>query len=161
MVPGRAIAFAFVFAAAALMTIACQPRDESPGLWLSGERAEARVTDWAFTNETEEIFIETRPWYFLPHSTTIWCVELDGQLYIGSYAEGKKAWERNVKRDPRARLSIAGRLYDVTVTPIRDPDRAHALDAAYARKYDMVEVFGEQVPEWWYYRVEQHAPSDG
>jgi hypothetical protein len=153
--PIFAISMAGIFAIT--FSIACQPQDERPGAWLRGERAEEPVADWRFTDEIEEIFIETRPWYGIPHSTTIWCVALDGGLYVGSYGDEKKAWEQNIERNPEARLSIAGRIYDVTVAPATDSDLIEALDAAYARKYDMVEVFGEEVPDWWYYRATQRT----
>ena len=65
---------------AAVAVLGCQPEDETPGLWLRGEIALERVDDWRFTNDIEEIFVETRPWYGIPHSTTIWCVELGGEL---------------------------------------------------------------------------------
>ena len=121
---------------AAVAVVGCQPEDETPGLWLGGE-----------------IFIETRPWYGIPHSTTIWCVELGGKLYIGSYGEEKKTWEKNVARRPAAKLAISGKLHEVTVVPVSEPNRIEALDAAYAKKYDMAEVFGDEIPEWWYYQV--------
>ena len=143
----------------ALTGLACQPVDEHPGLWLAGDTVREEVSDWSFSDPIEEIFIETRPWYRLPHSTTIWCVALDGGLYVGSYGDEKKAWERNVERNPEARLSIAGRLYEVTLEPVTDGDLIEAIDTAYSRKYDMVEVFGDEVPDWWYYRVAQHTGS--
>ena len=142
-----------------VVATACQPEDESPGLWLRGESAPEKVADWSFSDGIEEIFIETRPWYLLPHSTTIWCVALDGELYIGSYGDEKKAWEQNIERDREARLSIAGRIYDVTVAPVTTGELTEALDAAYAQKYDMLDVFGEEVPDWWYYRVAQRTPA--
>jgi len=40
---------------------------------------------------------------------------------------------------------------------VTDRDLIEALDAAYARKYDMEEVFGEEVPNWRYYRVAQRG----
>jgi hypothetical protein len=137
----------------AVAVLGCQPEDETPGLWLGGEIARERVADWRFTNDIEEIFVETRPWYGIPHSTTIWCAELDGELYIGSYGEEKKTWEKNVARRPAAKIAIAGRLYEVTVVPVTEPSRIEALDAAYAKKYDMAEVFGDEIPDWWYYHV--------
>jgi hypothetical protein len=145
---------------ATLVSVACQPRDERPGLWLSGEPAEDKVADWSFTDEIQEVFIETRPWYGIPHSTTIWCATLDGALYVGSYGDETKSWERNIERDPEARLSIGGRIYDVSLVPVTDDERIRALDAAYASKYDMVEVFGEEVPDWRYYRVAQRGLPD-
>jgi hypothetical protein len=139
----------------AALSVSCQPKDVRPGLWLSGDLVEERVDDWRFTEEIEEIFIETRPWYGIPHSTTIWCAERDGNLYIGSYGDEKKTWEKNIARNPDARLAIEGKIYEVTVKPVADRALVDALDAAYVQKYDMGEVFGDDLPEWWYYRVEQ------
>ncbi len=31
------------------------------------------------------------------------------------------------------------------------------LDEAYAQKYDMAEVFGDELPEWGYYRIAQRG----
>ncbi len=134
---------------------ACQPQDVTPGLWLSGEVVDQVVDDWTFTDDVEEIFIQTKTWYLLPHSTTIWCAEMNGELYIGSYAEGKKRWENNIERNPDARLRIAGKLYNVTVTPVTIPQATTEIDAKYTSKYDMEEVFGMDLPTWWYYRVSQ------
>lgn len=139
--------------AVAAVWLACQPRDVRPGLWLRGEGVETPVSSWSFAEDVEEIFIETRPWYGLPHSTTIWCVVSDDRLFIGSYGDQKKAWEKNVARHPDARLSIEGRLFEVTIKPVTDAALSAALKAAYERKYDMVETFGDDVPAWWYYEV--------
>jgi hypothetical protein len=51
------------------------------------------------------------------------------------------------------KLAISGKLYEVTLAPVTEPSQAEALDAAYAQKYDMAEVFGDVIPEWWYYHV--------
>ena len=139
--------------AIAAWCVGCQPKDVIPGQWLRGDLVEEQVDDWGFTQEIEEIFIETRAWYRIPHSTTIWCVEHSGELYIGSYGDQKKRWEKNVARDPNVKLAIAGKLYESELSPVTEVDRVAALDAAYASKYDMAEVFGDEVPDWWYYHV--------
>jgi hypothetical protein len=146
---------------ACVASTGCQPKDVRPGLWIAGEATPEHVVDWRFTDDIEEIFIETRSPYLLPHSTTIWCVELGGQLYVGSYGEDKKTWEKNLARRPEARLSIAGKVYDVTLVPVVDPDLGEALDGAYAEKYDMADVFGSELPPWWYYLVEQRGSRSG
>ncbi|HIG43483.1 MAG: DUF2255 family protein [bacterium] len=138
-----------------LMSLACQPRDVQPGLWLSGDEVNQQIDDWGFTDEIEEIYVETKPWYGIPHSTTIWCVVFAGELYIGSYGVEKKAWENNLAQDPEARLGISGKLYKVAVSRVTDKEIAENLNIAYNRKYDMEEVFGNEVPEWWFYLVEQ------
>jgi hypothetical protein len=145
--------FTFALAVAAAAVLGCQPEDETPGLWLDGEIVTKRVADWRFTNDIEEIFVETGTWYGIPHSTTIWCVEVGGELYIGSYGDEKKAWEKHVSRDPTAKLSISGKLYEVSLAPVSERALIEALDTAYAQKYDMADVFGDEIPEWWYYRA--------
>jgi hypothetical protein len=140
--------------AALVFAAACQPKDTRPGVWLSGETTNRPVQDWRFTDDVEEIFIETRTWYGVRHSTTIWCVELDGQLYVGSYDDDVKYWEKNVARNPDARLRIQGQIHDVTVTPVANRELGEGLDRRYAEKYDMAEVFGDDPPAWRYYRVE-------
>ncbi len=138
----------------AMVCIACQPSDVRPGLWLRGENVSEPVDDWRFASDVEEIFIETKPWYGIPHSTTIWCVEIDGKLYVGSYGEEKKTWENNIARNPVAKLRIGEKIYPVRVTAITDPTLTNTVDAAYTQKYDMAEVFGDDLPPWWYYTIE-------
>ena len=53
--------------------------------------------------------------------------------------------------DPEARLRIASRIYDVTVTPVTSPELTGNLDARYETKYDMEAVFGDSPPGWRYY----------
>ena len=144
-----------MFSIIGALLIACEPKDVQPGLWLSGEEVTEQVNDWRFTNEIDEVFIETKPWYGLPHSTTIWCVEFQGALFIGSYGKEKKNWENNLTEQPTARLKINNSLYSVMITELSDETLFAAVDQAYSKKYDLVEVFGEEVPQWWYYRVEQ------
>ena len=155
--PSTVIDFRLVAALAVAITcLGCQPQDVKPGLWLSGEAVEEPVGDWTFTDDIEEIFIQTKTWYLLPHSTTIWCAEMRGELYIGSYGENegeKKRWEKNVARNPDARLRIDGKLYDVTITPVTGGRMVADLNIRYNEKYDMEEVFGDELPTWWFYRV--------
>ena len=141
------------FSGALLFAMACQPQDTRPGFGLSGTRATELIQDWRLTNAVQEIFIETRTGYGLRHSTTIWCAELDGRLYIGSYDDDIKFWERNIARDREARLKIEGAIYDVTVTPVASSELNRKLDERYAAKYDMADVFGDDLPAWRYYRV--------
>ena len=138
---------------AAACLLGCGPSDERPGTRLPGVAAEEQVADWTFTDGIDEIFIETRTWYRIPHVTTIWCVALGGQLYIGSYGEEKKYWEKNVARNAEARVSIDNVIHEVQVDPVTDPTAVAVLDEALNRKYDMAAVFGDEDPPWWFYRV--------
>ena len=143
----------FIGVASALT--ACEPSDVRPGLWLKGEEVTASVASWRFAAETDEIFIETIPWYGIPHSTTIWSVVVEDNIYIGSYGLDKKAWEKNLMENANARLGISGKLYSVVVSTIEDEKLSASLSLAYNSKYDMAEVFGEEIPLWWFYSIKQ------
>ena len=41
----------------------------------------------------------------------------------------------------------------MTVTPVENRELSERLDRRYAEKYDMAEVFGDDLPAWRYYHV--------
>jgi hypothetical protein len=73
---------------------------------------------------------------------------------VGSYGEDKKTWENNIARNSEAKLRIDGKIYKVRVSPITDATLTKTVDVAYTQKYDMAEVFGDDLPLWWYYSIE-------
>ncbi len=73
IVGGSLVLFCLVLGLITLRIIGFEPRDRSPGLWLKGELVTTPVTDWSFTDQFEEINVETRTWYFIPHSVTTYC----------------------------------------------------------------------------------------
>ena len=123
-----------------LLLVACEPKDRRPGLWLSGEVVREPVHDWSFTNDIPEIFIETHPWYGVPHSVTVTCVGIGDRLYVPSvYRErgnfpDERAWNRNVVRDPRVRLKIGGRIYERKAVLVQDPAEWQSVLDAFTRK---------------------------
>jgi len=127
--------------AASALVVACSPHDRRPGTWLSGELVEEPVTDWSFTDEVQEIFVETRTWYGIPHSVTTVCAADGANLYVPSvYFEGgefpeARFWNRNVVRDPRVRVQIGDRLYQRRAVLIEGAAEREAALAAFARKY--------------------------
>jgi F420H(2)-dependent quinone reductase len=132
----------FVALAFALVLTGCiDPKDRRPGLWLSGEVETAPVTDWSFTDDQPQIFLETRTWYGLRHSVTVVCASHDGALYVPSLYYGggefpdKRHWHRNVARDPRVRLQIGDRLYERRAVLVTDPAEWNAVLAAFGQKF--------------------------
>jgi hypothetical protein len=127
--------------AASALAVACSPHDRRPGTWLSGELVQDPVADWSFTDEAEEIFIETRTWYGIPHSVTTVCASDGATLYVPSvYFEGgefpeARFWNRNVVRDSRVRLQIDDRLYERRAVLVEDAAERERALAAFARKY--------------------------
>lgn len=135
-----------VLAAAILVlrVVGYEPSDQRPGLWLAGERVAGPVTDWSFTTDHEEIFVQTRSPYLFPHSVTTYCATYGGDLYLFSayYGGGvfpdARAWNRNVVRDPRVRLKIGDRVFDQTVRHVTDAGTREAVHERFIAKY----------PEW-------------
>lgn len=133
-----------------LLAAACEPRDQRPGLWLSGELVSAPVDDWSFTDEIGEIFVETATWYGIPHSVTTVCVAHGDSLYVPSvYIEGgeypdARFWNQNVVRDPRVRLEIADRIYERKAVLVEDPAEWTAVFEAFGRKSAFWRQLGEK-----------------
>ena len=106
-----------------------------PGLWLSGEVVREPVTNWDWINQVNDplrgntIMLETRTWYGIPHSVTINATPRGDKLYIGGSEQDfrlekefpySKKWWANIERDPRVRMKIDGRIYQMTVALIAD-----------------------------------------
>lgn len=79
---------------------------------------------------------------------------------LGPTEKKKKYLEINILRDNRARVRIRGKIYDVTVTGLDDATLRHVVDMAYQRKYDMAQTFGNEIPTWSFYRVEQDGNEE-
>ena len=106
-----------------------------PGLWLKGEVVREAVTNWDWANDVSDpirknsIMLETRTWYGIPHSVTISPTARGDKLYIGGTEQDfrlqkefpdSKAWWANIVRDPRVRMKIDGKIYEMTVSLIAD-----------------------------------------
>lgn len=116
----------------------CPPTDKSlsckvPGLWIKGEPVTTPVTDWSFTDNIQQIKIQTQTPFLLPHSVIIWCAVYNGNLYVTSY-RGRQ-WVENIVRDPHVRLKIADKVFDRTLSIVEDPAEKGAVLQAKGRKY--------------------------
>ena len=124
-----------------LRLLGYEPSDQRPGLWLAGDRVTEPVTDWAFTGNHQEIFVQSRTPYLIPHSVTTYCTVYEGDLYLFSaYYQGgvfpdERGWNRNVMRDPRVRLKIGDRIFDQTVSHVTDGETHEAVHASFVAKY--------------------------
>jgi hypothetical protein len=147
----------------------CAPRDRRPGLWLSGELAPEPVGDWSFTDDAQEIFVETRTWYGVPHSVTTVCAQAGGALYVPSlyFDDGEfpdaRFWNRNAVRDPRVRLQIGERLYERQAVVVADEAERAAALAAFARKYpfwqELVAKPEAERPRIFFFRMDAREAS--
>lgn len=143
-IAGISLLLVLVVTLLSLRTFGYEPQDLGPGLWLSGEVVDEPVSDWSFTDDFGEIFIQTNTAYFIPHSVTAYCAYYDGNFYLFSaYYEGgtfpeMRSWNKNIMRDPRVRLKIGDKLYDQTVRHITDE----------SVKNPVIESFEKKYPQW-------------
>ncbi len=147
-------------------------RSARPGLWLKGEVVKEAVTNWDWVNEFGDAFsengseLETRTWYGIPHSVTVQLVPRGTELYLQSSAQTfrlgrgfpeSKAWWRNVERDPRVRLKIGGKLYEMTVVLVQDQAEVARLRNGIHPIVRETDAEGNEriTEEWHYWRVFQ------
>lgn len=117
-------------------------RTAGPGLWLKGEVVREPVSNWDWVTAVQHptrgntIMLETRTWYGIPHSVTINAVPLGEDLYISGSAQDfrledefpyAKSWWANIERDPRVRMKIDGKIYEMTVALVTDRDEVIEL----------------------------------
>lgn len=142
---------AFVILAAlgaALLLTGCEPSDRTPGLWLRGEVVDPPPQDWSFTDAHREIFVEVATPYFLPHSVTIWCAQIHGQLFIGARDPDTKNWPGWLEQDRDVRLKIGPRVYPVSAVDVTDADTLETVRGAYAEKYALDPKAERNVRYW-------------
>ena len=147
-------------------------RSARPGLWLTGEVVKQAVADWDWVNQFSDAFgenateLETRTWYGIPHSVTVLLVPRGDKLYLQSSAQTfrlnqefpyGKAWWRNVERDPRVRLKIGGKIYEMTVVLIQDQAEVARLRGGRDPIVKTIDADGNEyiTEEWHYWRVFQ------
>jgi hypothetical protein len=116
---------------------ACEPSARTPGQWLRGDIVEGFPQDWSFTDEIQEIFVEVTTPYFVPHSVTIWCAQVDGNLFIAARDPETKKWVGWMKNNHDVRLKIAGKLYEVATAELSDKATLAGVQSAYAEKYNL------------------------
>lgn len=137
-----------------------------PGLWLKGELVQEPVADWDWVYDVDHavrgntIMLETRTWYGIPYSVTILPTARGDKLYIGGSARDArlerefpdhKQWWANVERDPRVRLKIDGKIYEMTATLVSDPAEFVEVIGREPVTTTIAENGTEQVVAKWYY----------
>jgi hypothetical protein len=142
-----------------------------PGLWLKGELVQEPVANWDWVYDVDHpvrgntIMLETRTWYGVPYSVTILPTARGDRLYIGGSARDSrlerdfpnyKQWWANVERDPRVRLKIDGKIYEMTATLVSDPVEFVEVIGRDPVTTIIAEDGTEQVvAKWYYWRVTQ------
>lgn len=125
-----------------LVAAGCEPKDRRPGTWLSGSEAQGPISDWSFVNGQMEVFVETRPWYGIPHSVTTVIASKNGKVFVPSIYDapaefpGTKYWNRIIAANPSVRLKVGETLYRMEARPAGTPEEFAEGFSALAEKYD-------------------------
>jgi len=133
---------------------ACSPNERRPGMVLSGEAA-AYPADWTFTDSAKEIAIQVHTPYLLPHAVTIWCAEVNGQLYVAASAPETKHWPAWADKNPDVKLGIDNHIYSVHLTPLTDAVEIAQVQQAYKAKYQLPDTPPQNAPSVRYWHVTQ------
>ena len=142
-----------------------------PGLWLSGEVVKEPIDNWDWVLDVSHpergntIMLETQTWHGIPYSVTILPTPRGDKMYIGGSARDarlarvfpdyKQRWA-NVENDPRVRLKIDGKIYEMTAALVHDPVELAEVLGRDAITTTISEDGSEQVvAKWYYWRVFQ------
>jgi hypothetical protein len=144
----------FVVLLFSLLLIACEPSDNRPGLWLSGE-VEAFPSDWSFSDDSKLIAVQVETPYGLPHSVTIWCVQVEGTLYIAASKPESKRWPGWVEDEPDVKLKLGDRLFEGRLQRLSSAEEISPVSEAYDIKYQLTQSLtsSEEGPSSWIWRV--------
>ena len=123
---------------AALALCACGPQSFFPGTRISGGPG-GPVSDFAFASSEYAMQVEAADGGLFKVGN-VRCLVVDGDLYLFSESYIDWPWMQALRRDPRARVRIAGKIYDARVTPLTDRAEMEALLPELLRKYYAVEV---------------------
>ncbi|MFT4066738.1 DUF2255 family protein [Paraburkholderia sp.] len=66
--------------------------------------------------------------------TWIWCVAVDGELYVRAYYGRKSRWHQAAMRQKAGRITAAGMTREVTFEPVEEPINER-IDDAYRARY--------------------------
>ncbi len=127
--------------ALALLAAGCEPRSFLPGGRLSGEPVTEPVTDFSFADCESGLQIEVQTGSWFP-SSNIGCLVRGRTLYLFTAGLIEFEWLRALHADPRARIRIEGRLYDVRAVPLTEPAEIDPLLPALLRGFLGMEVEG-------------------
>jgi len=116
-----------------------------PGGWLRGQLASERPGDWSFANREPYLQVESDA-RTLPYSASVWFVAYRGRLHLLLPAFFGDALKRRLDDDPRLRVALSGKLYDLVAVPITDASDLAALLTPVIRRQFAIEIAGPVTP---------------
>lgn len=143
---------------AAALALACGPLGPIPGGALRGEPVGEPVSDWSFLDAEHTVQLETHPGD--PYSVNVWIGQQRGRPYVptsliaGVDEPSERQWVKNVLADPRVRLRVHGRLYDLAAVRVEDAAERESVRAALLAKYEVEAGEDGHEDRAWIFRLE-------
>ncbi|ALR06550.1 DUF2255 family protein [Xylella fastidiosa] len=78
--------------------------------------------------------------------TWIWCVQVDGDLYVRGYSGTASRWYQAAVKQRAGRITAAGSTFDVAFEPVAGAIN-DAIDAAYKAKYSTSQYLRPMISE--------------
>ncbi len=103
------------------LVVPINPEERRPGTRLSGDLVDNANPDWSFMAPRQKIWVQTQPWYLIPHSVTTTSFVRDNVLYIPCGRCAGKRWPKNVAANPEVVVKIGEQLYRRRATRLEDP----------------------------------------
>ena len=118
---------------------------------LEGDET-ALPDNFEFVGRTTPCYLEVLP--DDPRSIRVNCFHIDGVLHIHSNRFAKlprmsgESWVETVRREPRVRVAIAGKIYSMRASPIDDSGSRGAIlhDRGYWYAWDGITIFRFSAP---------------
>jgi hypothetical protein len=120
-----------------------------PGGALDGERVSA-PSDWGFAGDSGTGQIETRPED--PYSVNLVFTVVEGRVYVNAGASETR-WVKNIQADPRVRLRIEGRIYELRADRVTDAAEIAAFGEAWTSQ-SFFRRDPRKPDEVWIYRLD-------
>ena len=109
------------------------PLGPIPGPALSGTVVEGPVGDWSPIDAVDVIQVETRPED--PYSVSTWVARVDDGIYVFAGNE-ESPWVQNIQADPRVRIRVEGRIYELRAAKVEDLETKRAFLTSMKSKYE-------------------------
>ncbi|MEM7001555.1 MAG: hypothetical protein AAF529_12280 [Pseudomonadota bacterium] len=122
-----------LFLAARYVPVA--PEEQRPGTRLSGSWVSEPVADFStFWSSGQRAYVQTAPWWGIPHSVTTTSFVVEGKLYVPCRSCAQKRWPRNVAADPHVVIKLGDDLYPLKAVRVEDPAELKRIFQGNARE---------------------------
>lgn len=128
------------------------------GTALTGPQSADKIRDWQFAADVDQCALEVRPED--PHSVTVNCWLVGGQLYVGCSECPGKTWSAAITLNSGARIQIGDNVYPVKATRLTDQVAAERAWAFRSEKYEAGEVGGLPA-DFWLFHLRSRAAGTG